>query len=360
MANTLAWGFHRLENIADQSVSTNIDAVRTAVNEYLAFRNAENQAVLNTFAEVTTGVSARYKLPGTMRLQPLTQLGRPLPERYAETEYTIAWPIQKAGLALGQTYEQRIKMDIRGFAGLIEAVGDADMQWVADHALAALFFNVTAGWFHDDPDDPAGELTIRGIANGDSQTYYKTGSSTFFATDDHFYVQAADLLTATDPVPAVVDELKEHPQNTGEVLILGSAADRVKWANLAAMYAQPNPNITVGSGTTVFSGAVPGAPLGEFAGYHLSDAYVYLWRRIPAGYFVAFMTGGDKPLRQREHPEAQLRGFGPDADRSDYPYFETDYVRRAGFGAWNRVGAVVGRFNNGTYAIPTGFGSPMP
>ena len=294
-----------------------------------------------------------------MRLQPLTELGRPLPERYAETEYTVAWPIQKAGLALGQTYEQRVKMDIRRFAGLFQAVGDADLQWMRDHALAALFYN-GSGWFHDDPDDPAGELTIKGRANGDSQTYFK--SSGTFATDDHYLAQAGDLVTATDPIPAIVEELKEHAVNSGDVVIIGSTADKAKYLALAAFYQERDPNLTIGSGVTQFTGNAPsGQSLGEFIGYHLSGAYIYLWRGMPTNYMVAFTTGGGpKPIRQREHPEAALRGFKPETDREDYPYLETPYVRRAGFGGWNRVGAVVQRFGNGTYAAPTGFSSPMP
>lgn len=291
----------------------------------------------------------------------MTELGRPTPQRYAEAEYTVAWPIQKAGLALGQTYEQRVKMDIAQFAGIVDAVGDADLTWLQQHALAALFYN-GSGWFHDDPDDPAGELTILGLANGDSQQYFKAGASGFLATDTHYNAQTTDLLTASDPITTDRDDLMEHPQNTGDVILIGSASDRAKYTALASFYQAPNPNLTVGSGVTQFTGSAATASLGQFIGYHLSDVYIYLWRGMPANYYVMFPTGGTKPLRQREHPEATLRGFGPEADREDYPYFETDYVRRAGFGGWNRVGAVVRNFNSAagpTYNIPTNYGSPL-
>ena len=128
MPNTLPWGFHRLIDIADQRVTDNIERVRDAVVEYIRVRNAENQAVIDTFAERTNAVQAKFRMPGQMRMQPGTELGRALPERYAETEYTTAWPIQKGQLALGQTYEQRVKMNIERFAGLMDAVGDADLQ----------------------------------------------------------------------------------------------------------------------------------------------------------------------------------------------------------------------------------------
>jgi hypothetical protein len=63
----------------------------------------------------------------------------------------------------------------------------------------------------------------------------------------------------------------------------------------------------------------------------------------------------------REHVEAGLRGFNARYQTmEDGSWFTTQYVRAAGFGAWNRVGAVVQRVGNGTYAIPTNFTSPMP
>lgn len=361
MANILPWGFHRLADVADQKVTDQITRVREAVNQYIAFRSQENNAVLSTFVEVTTEIQAKFKLPGAMRLQPLTEQARPTPELYRETEYTVAWPLQRAGLALGQTYEQRAVMNISQFAGIMQAVADADLQWLREHALAALFYS-GSGWFHDDKDDPAGELTIKGLANGDTQTYFS--SSGTLATDNHYLAQTGDLVTATDPIPAMIEELREHPVNTGDTIILGSTADKAKYLALAAFYQQRDPNLTVGSGVTQFTGNAPGGqPLGEFIGYHLSGAFIYLWRGLPTNYLVAFTNGNDpKPIRQRERPEAVLRGFKPDDDRADYPFYETDYVRRAGFGAWNRVGAVVQQVNGGdtTYDVPTNYASPMP
>jgi hypothetical protein len=62
----------------------------------------------------------------------------------------------------------------------------------------------------------------------------------------------------------------------------------------------------------------------------------------------------------RQHPEAQLQGFSQVATREDYPFWEAQYVRWAGFGSWNRVGAAVMRIGNASYAIPSNYSSPMP
>lgn len=359
MPNNLIWGFHRLEDIAAQRVVDNIDAVRDAITEANQNQNQLTNEIFAFLAERTTESQTKYKMPAAfMELQPLTELGRGLPQRYRELEYTVGFPIQKAGLPIGSTYEQRQKMNIRQFAGLTEAVQIADTRWIRRHVLAGLFYN-GAGWIHDDPDDDAGEITVKGLANGDSQVYVKE-SAELGATDNHYLAQAGDLLTASDPIPAIVEELREHPTNTGDVVILGSYQDRAKYTGLAEFYPEPDRNLRPGTGTVEFTGNAPGGVPGEFLGYHEANVYIFLWRGIPQNYMVATTTGGlSKPLRMREHPESTLQGFRPDADREDYPFFETHYVRRAGFGGYNRVGAVVQQFNSATYGVPAGYGSPL-
>ena len=74
---------------------------------------------------------------------------------------------------------------------------------------------------------------------------------------------------------------------------------------------------------------------------------------------IATMTGGPRPLLMREEMEASLRGFNRVAERNDHPFYESQYLRIAGFGANNRVGALVQRIGNGSYAIPTNYPSPL-
>jgi hypothetical protein len=81
---------------------------------------------------------------------------------------------------------------------------------------------------------------------------------------------------------------------------------------------------------------------------------------LPANYIVSVAVGGIAPLAMRQDPEPELQGFRLGGQIDHYPYFEQQWFRRAGFGSWNRVGACITRVGNGSYAIPTGYGSPMP
>jgi hypothetical protein len=74
---------------------------------------------------------------------------------------------------------------------------------------------------------------------------------------------------------------------------------------------------------------------------------------------IATMTDGDRPLARREDPEPELQGFNRVAERDDHPYYESQWLRRIGFGARNRVGAFMVRIGNGTYDEPSGYTPPI-
>jgi hypothetical protein len=94
-------------------------------------------------------------------------------------------------------------------------------------------------------------------------------------------------------------------------------------------------------------------------GYETSGVWLVEWPAMPANYLIGVTTEGPRPLAMREHPEAQLQGFKRVAERNDHPWYEAQYARFAGFGAWNRVGAVVHYLGNDTYAAPTGLTAPI-
>jgi hypothetical protein len=83
------------------------------------------------------------------------------------------------------------------------------------------------------------------------------------------------------------------------------------------------------------------------------------WRSLPSSYIVATTTTGETPLGMREDDEPELRGFRQVGARNDFPFAETQWMRRAGFGAWNRVGAVVMLIGTGSYSVPSGYTCPL-
>lgn len=354
MANQLISGFYALADLAAQRVTTlNATVLSTAVDQALAEHNRQLTALLGLFAQRTTDYQLNYKSTGVRSLQPLDEYGRALPTKTG-SRYTIGFPIQMGGDAFGQTYLARAKMTVQEVNDELAAMMVADKRWLRDRILAALFTNVD--WTFLDP--LYGSLTIKPLANGDTVTYNVVNGSDTGTTDTHFLAQAAAIADATNPYPTIYSELNEHPENAGGPVIALIATSLVATTEaLATFYGATDPDLSPGTGPTLtgtLGTPTPGTVLGK-----ADNVWIVEWPVLPAGYIVAVSGGGAKPLALREHAEAELQGFKRVAERNDHPWYESQYLRMAGFGAYNRVGAVIQRIGNGTYAIPTNYTAPL-
>lgn len=355
MANSLLYGFYQLKDLANQrAIETRRDVLQAAIVNSVAEHNREINAMLALFAAPITDYQLRFQTPTNNRLQPGDENSRALPVKFSG--YNVAFPIQKGDTAWGTNFITRQKMTVQDVNDNVANMLNGDVNWMRDHMLAALFYN-GAGWTFPDPQ--YGDLTIQGLANGDTVTYLKTGAAA--AIDTHQLATASAIADATNPYPTIYAELAEHPENQGSDYVVFIASDLVATTTALADFApvvdtnvRPAANDIAAIGNPGF--AVPGSArlLGR-----TSSMWIYEWGWVPSGYMIALATDGPRPLAMRQDPEPELQGFVAADPRSDFPYSENQYFRRAGFGAWNRVGAVIQRIGNGSYAIPTSYGSPM-
>ena len=201
-------------------------------------------------------------------------------------------------------------------------------------------------------------MTIKGLANGDTDKYQLTAGANAQATAQHYIAQAADISDAANPFPTIHKRLTEHSENQGEVIVLVASNLTDDIQGLAGFVERSDADIRQGANADVLVGnldaTVPGVILGK-----VDKCWIVEWAQLPDGYMLATTTGGDRPLAMREDEEAVLRGFKKVAERNDHPFYESQYLRRCGFGAWNRVGALGYRVGNASWAIPTGYDSPM-
>ncbi|MBX3012345.1 MAG: hypothetical protein KF832_12595 [Caldilineaceae bacterium] len=355
MANQVLYGFVDLQDaLAELVTKRGITVINAAIDRTLAEHNRQMTTLLALFATTTTDFKRRYKTPVAARLQPVDEHGRARPIRTAGF-YDIAFPMQRGGTAWGTTYETSLKETVGDVNNRMNTLLTADARWLRDHILAALFVN--SSWTF--ADEEHGSLTIKGLANNDSDTYLIQDGADAGATDNHYLAQANAIDNSNDPFGTIHDELMEHPENSGDVIAFVPTNLKASVKGLTGFYPVSDDNIRYGANVSTLQSSLGAAIPGTVFGYHDDGVWLVEWKAMPSSYIAAVATEGDRPLAMRQDTTSELQGFNRVGDRNDHPYYEAQYLRKAGFGGQNRVGALVYRIGNGSYAVPTGYASPM-
>lgn len=358
MANQVVYGFHALQDRFGALISTLDDrVVDTAITQAMAEHNRRLDAVRGLFVRPNVEPQTIFRTPGMTRNQPLDEYGRPIPIK-AAARYTVGFPIQASGNAVAWTWMQAQKRTLEDVNDAIATIQDGDTRWVFDHILAALFANASYTFYDS---DRAGTLTILPLANGDAQSYLVFAGVDAAATDNHLLAQANAIGAGADnPFPTIVTELKEHPENAnGEIIVFVPSTNLAAVQGLATFNPILDPNIQLGANSDRLIGSLNVALPGTLKGYDDAGCWIVEWPRLPSNYLVAVATGGESPIGERIDPTPSLQGFFEMPRNEDMPWYQRSWGRMAGYGAWNRVAAVVLRVGNGTYAVPTGFSVPM-
>lgn len=351
----LLYGFEGLKDYSSKRVSeVGVGLVTEAIQQSVQEHNRQMEAIMRLLAKRTTDFKTTYRTPSAARLQPLDEFGRARPVK-TTGKYDVAFPIQSAGVAWGSSRLVFEKMTVQDASDATAGAFSADMRWAREHAISGLVTNTS--WTF--ADDEHGSLTIKPLANGDSDIYMVMTGADAGATDDHFKAQAAAIADgANNPFSADYMELAEHPENSGEVVALVASDLRSSIEGLTNYTAVADPNIQLASTRNQLIGDLGVSLPGRLIGY-VDKVWICEWKAMPSNYYVMVSTAGEPPLAMREHPEASLQGFKQVAERNNHPFYESQWERHAGFGAWNRVGAVVRRVGNAAYAVPANYSAPM-
>ena len=353
---TALYGFVDLPDLFNSRVSeVGASVVDAAIQRTMDEYNRQIEALTGLFCRRTTDYTARFKTPGIGRSQPLDDNGRALPIK-AIGYHDVAWPIQGAGASWGANFKTREKMTVGDVNNTLATILGSDATWVRDHILSAAFNHLP--WTFND--EEKGALIIQGLANGDSALYQQITGSMAPAPDNHYYAQPLPISDAADPFPIIEAELSEHPENGGRPIALIPTNLKSSVMALSEFVQAPLTEVQLGSGERYLTAALGIAVPGTVMGFHNSGVWLVEWKSLPNDYIVAVTPEGERPLSMREEPEASLQGFVTLKDREDTPFTEYQWVRWAGFGGWNRVGALVYRINASAYAIPAGYTAPIP
>jgi hypothetical protein len=346
------YGYLNNLDLYDRRVSDlNVETINRDIDLFFQFHNQEIDRMLEVFATRTTEYQERFSTPVNETLQPLDENGRAKPTK-GVAQYTVGYPLQAAGTAWGVNYIARQRMTLGELARELQTKQIADINWMRNHVLAALFADASWTW----EDELHGDLTVYPLASGDTVTYFSQSGA--MATDDHILGYASFTQAA---IEAISTELLEHPQNgMGPVVVFMPTASVATAKGFTDFIPISDPLVVYGNVTSTLRPGVPvNVPGRIFGAIDGTNTYLAEWAKMPANYLLAISLGGTPPLRLREDPAASLRGFNLVAERNDHPWYERQWLRMAGFGAYNRVGAVVAITSTTTYAVPTGYTSPM-
>lgn len=359
---TTTFGFLRTQDQYAQRVTTvGVARVYDAIRSHVAEYTRVVLAMMAEIAEKTEIAQEQIELPGDGTLQPLDEDGNPLPV-LPSGSYQVAYPIQGGGTAWGTNRVSRELLTVEEAERNTLDAERRDADWLIRHMLATIFTNTT--WTYNDKvgangSKGLGNITIQPLANDDSVVYVRKGA-TAPAADNHYLAQADAIADAHNPFPTISAELSEHPSN-GNRRILVYIPENLKDSVMGLTSFVPVDDTDIKDPTEATASNVPNPGFGDevLGKIKGTKCWIVLWGSMPDSYMFAKVEG-KAVLKMREYPAPALKGFFPENASVDGNHLVTRMLRYCGFGVSDRVGALVMRIGNASYAIPTGYTAPLP
>lgn len=355
-------------NVSDQDFVFNATVgqrvIYQAATDYVNRATEELNRLLSIFvARSTSEFKLRYKLPGNGYLQRRGPDGRYGAVK-AVGQWDVSFPLEDFGAIIAGNDVDMAYMTIEELDRHVRTVVQQNVNTVRYEVLTALMSR-SNGTFVD---DKHGSLTIRRLANTDGTVYPPVIGSMTEADDEH-YLELGDLATAIDDTHDpwvgvntnsvnIVADLEEHfgiSAGSAEIVSFINQAEVTEVSSLTDFEPVDIRQIQEGA-QTASPVQVPMNLPGVVIGRHRGGAWIVRWDWVPATYILSVVTAVEAPLYKRIDPPAT--GLGTDlqivAQDEEFPFRETTWRHRFGFGVANRLnGICVECAAGGTYTDPT-------
>lgn len=330
------------EDNAFAAIQAAYDAHNRIVNE-----------LVSAMVDVSTDNLRRYGGPTTMQLQPLDEWARPDAQKVTAGS-NVGFPLRFYGLTIQWTRFALEKMMTQELAAQTKAALDADLKNI-QLLIKTAFFTPTNSTFIDKLAGTGLQLPVRALLNADSNPIPVGPNGEVFTASTHTHYLG--VTTANTPlvseVTALIETVIEHYANGLPLLYINRAQETLvrAFTGFAAYY-----DNRVTAATTITRGdaalnpvAIYNRPIGILDG---AEVWVKPW--MPAGYMLAYMDNGMKPLVWRQ-PVNGSSDFRLLAEDEKYPLRANSMGREMGIGVWNRSnGAVLDTVTGSTtYTLPT-------
>lgn len=332
--------------------------VYDAVNELVDRWNTEVAQMLSVFVSEETEIfKERFRSPAGGYLERRGQLSTTGAVQISGS-YDVAYPLEDFGAQVAGDDVSLAYLSLQELQMHLTSVFTRDANTIRFELLKALF-NDTQDTFTD---SLHGSLSIEPLANGDAVVYPPVIGSGTEATDDH-YLEAGYLTSgvsdANNPLVTMRDEVEEHfgIQAAGSNMIAFIANAEKSAIESLTDYDQIIDNkIKPGADTDVVTGLPAGLP-GNVIG-RSNGIWVVEWRHLPATYMLGIDPDQLSPVKLRVDPAdtGLARGLGLISSNDKYPFTDSHWRHRFGFGVANRLNGVAMEVaNGGGWTIPTAY-----
>lgn len=337
----------------------------------LAVQNARRDALVSFLTyTVDQPVETVPQFGGGEDFEIASEFGVPKSQRPTSSYFQMGFDFEWYDTASRFTWKYLAEATASQIESVHQSILEADNRLVFNEVMRTLFSNANRS-----VDIRNRPYTVYAFYNADGTVPPDYKSNTFDGTHTHYLVSGAATIDSGD-VDTMLTQLQHHgysKSNGAELVLLvnqqegdvirtfrsppngGTAKYDFIPATNQATFMIPQIFLT---GTQIV-GTRPG---GTFRGMDVIGSYgdflIIQEDYIPAGYIVAFATGGDQsltnPIGIREHARQELRGLRIVKGRvPDYPLQDSYYQRGFGTGIRQRgAGAVMQIKAAGGYAPP--------
>ncbi len=360
-------GYNEMAGLVDQTIDgIPLRNLWDEFNRTLRVWNREKDELVSILSYGVTNNVEKVFVPSEADFEEASEFGVPKSIRMG-APFIMGYGFKWYDLAIRFTWQFLAESDAAQVRALNNMAMEADGRLVFNRVMRRLFNSTNDTATINDQ-----AVNVYPIYNGDGTVPPRYKGNTFLSTHTHFLTSGAATVVSGD-LDDMATHLKHHGYDSdrGYRLVLlvneqeGNVIRTFKTASADKYDFIPGPNY--GGGVYIPSDQrIVGQPaqnvglleerIGTYGPFQIVEDY-----NIPAGYMVAFATGGVDNLGNligiREHDNTSLRGLrlvkGPDAD---YPLIDSYYLHGLGTGVRHRGAGVVMQVTaSGTYTIPTAY-----
>lgn len=335
-----------------------------AINDVLGQYQEERDRALQMFvAETTILAEEHVPLGGIDEGQDVDRYGRALETR-PEAGYDVAYPWIRRGWAHGWDYESEKLLTVGDVQRVLTAQSRGNAKWHLRSIHRALYNN--GNWTHRDNEVTSGGVgvsrTIRALANQDG-TLYPPAAILALGDDDtqaNHYIVSNYLSSAingtNNPLELIRAKIRARDV-AGTIVAFINSAQLLDIRDKLPNFIDAPAATDATAGSTTPTAILPSGILvpGQYIGVDGdTNVHVYVYDSATPSAYILGMVIGRPPLKKRIPSVSGLQGFKLEAEEELAPLHRREFRDRAGYGVFDRLGAVVVQLKgSGSYDVPT-------